>query len=86
MEIFAVKLNIVSETSKVSLNNIFAELDGSSGIKNIINYTVRLNIDGLQVDDIAISKVTAESRKNYNKEVNQALSICFFESFQWEFG
>ena len=82
MEIFAVKLNIVSETSKVSLNNIFAELDGSSGIKNIINYTVRLNIDGLQVDDIAISKVTAESRKNYNKEVNQALSICFFESFQ----
>ena len=82
MEIFAVKLNVVSETSKVSLNNIFAELDGSSGIKNIINYTVRLNIDGLQVDDIAISKVTAESRKNYNKEVNQALSICFFESFQ----
>ena len=82
MEIFAVKLNLVSETSKVSLNNIFAELDGSSGIKNIINYTVRLNIDGLQVDDIAISKVTAESRKNYNKEVNQALSICFFESFQ----
>ena len=82
MEIFAVKLNVVSETSKVSLNNIFAELDGSSGIKNIINYTARLNIDGLQVDDIAISKVTAESRKNYNKEVNQALSICFFESFQ----
>ena len=82
MEIFAVKLNVVSDTSKVSLNNIFAELDGSSGIKNIINYTVRLNIDGLQVDDIAISKVTAESRKNYNKEVNQALSICFFESFQ----
>ena len=82
MEIFAVKLNVVSETSKVSLNNIFAELDGSSGIKNIINYTVRLNIDGLQVDDIAISKVMAESRKNYNKEVNQALSICFFESFQ----
>ena len=82
MEIFAVKLNVVSDTSKVSLNNIFAELDGSSGIKNIINYTARLNIDGLQVDDIAISKVTAESRKNYNKEVNQALSICFFESFQ----
>ena len=82
MEIFAVKLNVVSETSKVSLNNIFAELDGSSGIKNIINYTVRLNTDGLQVDDIAISKVTAESRKNYNKEVNQTLSICFFESFQ----
>ena len=82
MEIFAVKWNVVSETSKVSLNNIFAELDGSSGIKNIISHTDRLNIDGLQVDDIAISKVMAESTKNYTKEVNQALSICFFESFQ----
>ena len=35
MEIFAVKWNVVSDVSKVLLN-IFAELDGSSGIKNII--------------------------------------------------
>ena len=37
MEIFAVKWNIVSEIIKVLLNDIFAELDGSSGIKNIIS-------------------------------------------------
>ena len=36
MKIFAVKDNVVSDTSKVLLNDIFAELDGSSGIKNII--------------------------------------------------
>ena len=36
MEIFAVKLNFVSEISKVLLNDIFAELDGNIGIKNII--------------------------------------------------
>ena len=42
MEIFAVKWNIVLETSKVFLNDIFTELDRSSGIKNII--TDRLNL------------------------------------------
>ena len=36
MEIFALKWNAVSDISKVLPNNIFAELDGSSGIKNII--------------------------------------------------
>ena len=36
IEIFAVKWNVVSDISKVLLNDIFAELDGSSGIKNII--------------------------------------------------
>ena len=48
MEIIAVKWNIVSEISKVLLNDVFAELDGGSGIKNIISYTDRLNIGGLQ--------------------------------------
>ena len=48
MEIFAVKWNIVLEISKVLLNYVFAELDGSSGINNIISYTDRLNIGGLQ--------------------------------------
>ena len=57
---FAVKLNFVSEISKVLLNDIFAELDGSSGIKNII--TGRLSLGGLQVDDIS-TKITAESTK-----------------------
>ena len=51
MEIFAVKLNLVLETSKVLLNDIFAELDGSSGIKNII--TDRLNLGKLQLGDIS---------------------------------
>ena len=36
MEIFTVKWNVVSDISKVLLNDIFAELDGSCGIKNII--------------------------------------------------
>ena len=47
MEIFAVKWNVVLEISKVLLNDIIAEVDGSSGIKNII--TDRLNLGGLQV-------------------------------------
>ena len=51
MEIFAVKWNVVSEISKVLMNDIFAELDGSCGIKNII--TDRLNLGELQVDDIS---------------------------------
>ena len=36
MGIFAAKWNVVSEINKVLLNDIFAEHDGSSGIKNII--------------------------------------------------
>ena len=51
MEIFAVKWNVVSETSKVLVTDNFAELDGSSGIKNIISD--RLNLGELQVDDIS---------------------------------
>ena len=47
MEIFVVKWNVVLEISKVLLNDIIAEVDGSSGIKNII--TDRLNLGGLQV-------------------------------------
>ena len=48
------KWNVVSEISKVLLNDVFGELDGRSGIKNIISYTDRLNIGGLQVDDIRL--------------------------------
>ena len=36
MQIFTLKWNVVSDISKVLLNDIFAELDGSNGIKNII--------------------------------------------------
>ena len=45
MEIFAIKWNVVSGASKVLLNGIFTELDGISGIKNII--TDRLNLGEL---------------------------------------
>ena len=64
------KWNVVSEISKVLLNDIFAEVDGSSGIKDIVSHTDRLNIGGLQVDDIRqktiksyskLTKFTAES-------------------------
>ena len=44
-EIFTVKWNVVSEISIVYLNNIFAELDGSSGI-NYTDRLSRLSIDG----------------------------------------
>ena len=36
LEIFAVKWNVDSEISKVLVNDIFAEFDGRSWIKNII--------------------------------------------------
>ena len=39
---FAVKRNIVSEVSKEILNDIFAEFDGSSRIKNITDTTLNL--------------------------------------------
>ena len=37
MEILAVKWNVVFEIIKVLLNDTFAEMDESSGIKNIIS-------------------------------------------------
>ena len=49
MEIFAVKWKVVSEISKVLMNDIFAKLDASSEIKNNSSYTGRLNPGGLQV-------------------------------------
>ena len=62
LEIFTVKRNIFSEISKVLLNDMFAEFNGSSRIKNII--TDISNFSELQVDDIS-AKVTAESTKKF---------------------
>ena len=59
---FAVKRNIVSEISKEILDDIFAEFDGSSVIKNITDTS--LNLGELQIDDVS-SKFTAESTKKY---------------------
>ena len=76
MEIFDVKWNIVSEISKVLLNDIFAELDGSSGIKNIISYTDRLNIGELRVDNIS-AKITRKTTKKLYQQGKLRL-IMFF--------
>ena len=41
--IFVVKWNVFLEISRVLQNDIFAELDGSSGIKNIIIFGTHKN-------------------------------------------
>ena len=81
MEIFTVKWNVVSETSKVLLNNIFREFDESSGIKNII--TDRLNLRKLQVNHISAKiRYRRRYKEIYTNQVNQALSRCIFSIFR----
>ena len=82
MEIFAVKWNVVSETSTaVLLNDIFTELDGSSGINNIV--TGRLNLGELQVDDVSAKiRFGRKYKEMYTSQVNQALSRCFSSIFR----
>ena len=60
LEIFAVTWNILSQINKVLLNYIFAKLDGSNQIKNVV--TDKLNFVQLRVDDIA-AKITADSTR-----------------------
>ena len=80
MDIFDLKWNVVSEASKVLLNDIFTELDGSSGIKNII--TEILNLAELQVEDISAKiRYGRKYKEIYINQVNQALSRCFFSIF-----
>ena len=50
LDIFAVKRSTISEISKKLLNDIFAECNRSSPVKN---FTDRLNLGELQVDDIS---------------------------------
>ena len=67
-------------------NDIFAEFDGNSGIKNIVSD--RLNVGELQVDDIS-AKPKNHGRKYkeiYTNQVNQALSRCFFSVFSKNWG
>ena len=81
MEIFAVKWNVVLETSTAVLLNIFTELDGSSGIKNIV--TGRLNLGELQVDDVSAKIRFGRKYKEIDtSQVNQALSRCFSSIFR----
>ena len=59
---------------------IFTELDGDSGIKNVI--TDRLNLGELQVDDIlAKARYGRKYKEIYANQVNQASSRCFFSIF-----
>ena len=51
LNFFALQRNVFSEINKVLVNDIFAEFDGGSEIKNII--TDRLNPSELQVDHIS---------------------------------
>ena len=64
MEISTVKWNVVSDISKILLNDIAAELDECSKTVNII--TDRLNLDELQVDGIS-EKIMAESTKKLHQ-------------------
>ena len=78
MDIFAVKRNVASDISKVLLNDIFAELDGSSEIKNIITDRLVKSSKSWWIasslDDIS-TKIMAESTKKlYQWGKNQALS------------
>ena len=69
MEIFAVKRNVVSETSKILLNDVFTQPDGSSEIKNII--TDILNLGEFQVDDISAKIRNGKKYKEiYTNQVN----------------
>ena len=56
---FAVQRNIISESSRETLNDNFADSDGSCRIKNI---TDRLKFGEMQVDDILVT-FKAESLK-----------------------
>lgn len=65
--------------SKESLNGIFAELYGSSPIKNI---TGRLNLRELLVDDISAKFIYFRKCKEiYTNQINSVLSRCFFFVF-----
>ena len=66
MKIFVAIWYVVSDISKVLLNDIFTELDRISGIKNIItDRLVKSFKSGLQVDDISTKITTKSTKKLY---------------------
>ena len=87
MDSFAIKCNVVSEASKVFLNDIFTELDESSGIKNIITNRLNLGLGELQVDDISAKiRYGRKYKEIYTNQVNQVLNGCFFSIFSENYG
>ena len=72
MEIFAVTSNVVSDISKVLLNDIFAELDGCSEI-NLFIYLFYLFLKSLYRMVVSVNIYIYRMYKNYcfpNKSCN----------------
>ena len=72
-EIFTLKRRIVSEISQELPNDIFAEFDRNSRIKNI---TERLNLGELQVDDVT-TNYGRKYKDIYTNQVNEFLNKYF---------
>ena len=73
--VFAVKRITIPEISKELPNGTFGEYDRSSPIKN---FTYRLNLDELKIDDIS-QKFTVENAKNRYKSGKSSFKKMFFE-------
>ena len=73
LEIFTLKRRIVSEISQELPNDIFAEFDRNSRIKNI---TERLNLGELQVDDVT-TNYGRKYKDIYTNQVNEFLNKYF---------
>ena len=72
-EIFTLKRRIVSEISQELPNDVFAEFDRNSRIKNI---TERLNLGELQVDDVT-TNYGRKYKDIYTNQVNEFLNKYF---------
>ena len=73
LEIFTLKRRIVSEISQELSNDVFAEFDRNSRIKNI---TERLNLGELQVDDVT-TNYGRKYKDIYTNQVNEFLNKYF---------
>ena len=73
LEIFTLKRRIVSEISQELPNDVFAEFDRNSRIKNI---TERLNLGELQVDDVT-TNYGRKYKDIYTNQVNEFLNKYF---------
>ena len=73
LEIFTLKRRIVSEISQELPNDIFAEFNRNSRIKNI---TERLNLGELQVDDVT-TNYGRKYKDIYTNQVNEFLNKYF---------
>ena len=75
-------MNIVLEISREILNDIFAEFDGNSKIKNITDMLSRWTASRRYFSNI----YSRECKEIYNNQVNQVLSSSFFSAFSENWG